>query len=202
MVQSTSTGVGRTTNIPARESVSSDVIKRPRPIPVWFLRRIFQIRMAGIKLSHIDSTTQRGKGKGSQVYSSRGKINMWIVCALTHSRSLILPPSLIHSCLLIFPPSLIHSCLPIFPPSLIHFHITCLPATSCHEYTFIHSAPFFLYINKNKQRKVYLPGGESNPGLPRDRRGYSPLYYRGVKEKGQMCGFIPAYSGAGLGLAG
>ena len=24
-----------------------------------------------------------------------------------------------------------------------------------------------------------LPGGESNPGLPRDRRGYSPLYYRG-----------------------
>ena len=25
-----------------------------------------------------------------------------------------------------------------------------------------------------------LPGGELNPGLPRDRRGYSPLYYRGV----------------------
>ena len=24
-----------------------------------------------------------------------------------------------------------------------------------------------------------LPGGESNPGLPRDRRGYWPLYYRG-----------------------
>ena len=24
-----------------------------------------------------------------------------------------------------------------------------------------------------------LPGGESNPGLPRDRQGYSPLYYRG-----------------------
>ena len=24
-----------------------------------------------------------------------------------------------------------------------------------------------------------LPGGELNPGLPRDRRGYSPLYYRG-----------------------
>ena len=24
-----------------------------------------------------------------------------------------------------------------------------------------------------------LPGGESNPGLPRDRRGYPPLYYRG-----------------------
>ena len=27
--------------------------------------------------------------------------------------------------------------------------------------------------------KNVLPGGESNPGLPRDRRGYSPLYYRG-----------------------
>ena len=25
-----------------------------------------------------------------------------------------------------------------------------------------------------------LPGGESNPGLSRDRRGYSPLYYRGL----------------------
>ncbi len=25
-----------------------------------------------------------------------------------------------------------------------------------------------------------LPDGESNPGLPRDRRGYSPLYYRGL----------------------
>ena len=25
-----------------------------------------------------------------------------------------------------------------------------------------------------------LPGGELNPGLPRDRRGYSPLYYRGL----------------------
>ena len=28
-------------------------------------------------------------------------------------------------------------------------------------------------------RKV-LPDRESNPGLPRDRRGYSPLYYRGL----------------------
>ena len=31
----------------------------------------------------------------------------------------------------------------------------------------------------NKKRSSILPGGESNPGLPRDRRGYSPLYYRG-----------------------
>ena len=27
--------------------------------------------------------------------------------------------------------------------------------------------------------KKLLRDGESNPGLPRDRRGYSPLYYRG-----------------------
>ena len=26
-----------------------------------------------------------------------------------------------------------------------------------------------------------LPDRESNPGLPRDRRGYSPLYYRGLE---------------------
>ena len=28
--------------------------------------------------------------------------------------------------------------------------------------------------------KNLLPDRESNPGLPRDRRGYSPLYYRGL----------------------
>ena len=27
--------------------------------------------------------------------------------------------------------------------------------------------------------KLGLPDGELNPGLPRDRRGYSPLYYLG-----------------------
>lgn len=27
--------------------------------------------------------------------------------------------------------------------------------------------------------KIFLPGRESNPGLPRDRRRYSPLYYQG-----------------------
>ena len=31
---------------------------------------------------------------------------------------------------------------------------------------------------REKQKK--LPGRESNPGLARDRRGYSPLYYRGT----------------------
>ena len=30
------------------------------------------------------------------------------------------------------------------------------------------------------QSKKILPDGELNPGLPRDRRGYSPLYYRGL----------------------
>ena len=30
-------------------------------------------------------------------------------------------------------------------------------------------------------KKKHLRGGESNPGLPRDRRGYSPLYYRGIE---------------------
>ena len=34
--------------------------------------------------------------------------------------------------------------------------------------------------NSNNKRSPILPGGESNPGLPRDRRGYSPLYYRGT----------------------
>ena len=38
-----------------------------------------------------------------------------------------------------------------------------------------HKSHFFLL----KIGKKILPGGESNPGLPRDRRRYSPLYYRG-----------------------
>ena len=36
----------------------------------------------------------------------------------------------------------------------------------------------------NRRRHILLqklPDGESNPGLPRDRRGYLPLYYRGIK---------------------
>ena len=39
---------------------------------------------------------------------------------------------------------------------------------------------------------ICLPGGESNPGLPRDRRGYSPLYYRGFSY-GQM-EFLTSYN--------
>ena len=38
----------------------------------------------------------------------------------------------------------------------------------------------YLLLSGNLVKNVSdLPGGESNPGLPRDRRGYLPLYYRG-----------------------
>ena len=36
-------------------------------------------------------------------------------------------------------------------------------------------------------KNLSLPDGESNPGLPRDRRGYLPLYYRGLADDAQMC---------------
>ena len=36
------------------------------------------------------------------------------------------------------------------------------------------------YIFHPKKKQCFLPVGELNPGLPRDRRGYSPLYYRGL----------------------
>ena len=36
-----------------------------------------------------------------------------------------------------------------------------------------------------KKKTMFLPDGESNPGLPRDRRGYSPLYYRGFVKVGR-----------------
>ena len=36
------------------------------------------------------------------------------------------------------------------------------------------------YVVEKILRKISLPDGELNPGLPRDRRGYSPLYYRGL----------------------
>ena len=37
-------------------------------------------------------------------------------------------------------------------------------------------------VKIEKNNKKDLPDGELNPGLPRDRRGYSPLYYRGFDE--------------------
>ena len=39
---------------------------------------------------------------------------------------------------------------------------------------------FLLFFCSQLTQKL-LPGGELNPGLPRDRRGYLPLYYRGTK---------------------
>ena len=41
-------------------------------------------------------------------------------------------------------------------------------------------------LKSNLEKKVILPGGESNPGLPRDRRGYLPLYYRGLDVEGMI----------------
>ena len=38
---------------------------------------------------------------------------------------------------------------------------------------------FILYKGLRKYKIKNHPDGELNPGLPRDRRGYSPLYYRG-----------------------
>ena len=38
---------------------------------------------------------------------------------------------------------------------------------------------------KNEKRNV-LPGRESNPGLPRDRRRYLPLYYRGLTDTSKL----------------
>lgn len=40
------------------------------------------------------------------------------------------------------------------------------------------------------QKDIHLPGGESNSGLPRDRRGYLPLYYRGVICTKLKCGLV------------
>ena len=41
---------------------------------------------------------------------------------------------------------------------------------------------YYLMLNFLKN----LPDGELNPGLPRDRRGYSPLYYRGLDTVSQL----------------
>jgi hypothetical protein len=40
-----------------------------------------------------------------------------------------------------------------------------------------------------KQKKMNLPDGELNPGFPRDRLGYSPLYYRGLIQLEQLVQF-------------
>jgi hypothetical protein len=47
--------------------------------------------------------------------------------------------------------------------------------------SFIQRTPLTRHAHREKTttEKRELRGGESNPGFPRDRRGYSPLYYRG-----------------------
>ena len=55
---------------------------------------------------------------------------------------------------------------------------------------FVNQSPFsthasiYIIINFGRWQinwhKMILPGRESNPGRPRDRREYSPLYYRGL----------------------
>ena len=42
-----------------------------------------------------------------------------------------------------------------------------------------------------------LPDGELNPGLPRDRRGYSPLYYRGFDIVQIFCVVFKSYKSQG-----
>ena len=39
----------------------------------------------------------------------------------------------------------------------------------------------YSYEEKEVKGLKKLPGRESNPGLPRDRRRYLPLYYRGIR---------------------
>ncbi len=46
-----------------------------------------------------------------------------------------------------------------------------------YVHLFFYPSPSFRGVKK------FLPDGESNPGLPRDRRGYWPLYYRGLDVK-------------------
>ena len=38
----------------------------------------------------------------------------------------------------------------------------------------------FIHLSKSENKKN-LPGGKSNPGLPRDTQGYSTLYYREIE---------------------
>ena len=59
------------------------------------------------------------------------------------------------------------------------------------------SSMYTLHDMKNFHVKN-LPDGELNPGLPRDRRGYSPLYNRGFDEITLnfwmvICGFPESY---------
>ncbi len=50
-----------------------------------------------------------------------------------------------------------------------------IPRLGAIFFIFLYTIYLFLEIVKN-----LLRDGELNPGLPRDRRGYSPLYYLGL----------------------
>ena len=46
------------------------------------------------------------------------------------------------------------------------------------------------FQTQNSAQKLYLPDGESNPGLPRDRRGSLPLDYRGLVVRDSFCALL------------
>ena len=58
------------------------------------------------------------------------------------------------------------------------YHYTTEDFTDADEKYFFH---FKGNYGPFKRSNFLLPGGESNPGLLRDRRGYLPLYYRGLQ---------------------
>ena len=67
---------------------------------------------------------------------------------------------------------------------------TALTLTTTHHVTSLHigrlshdrwaEGPKLKWKRPPEGKTLHLPVGESNPGLPRDRRGYLPLYYRGL----------------------
>ena len=62
------------------------------------------------------------------------------------------------------------------------FHISRIYLNFYKNHFFVLISYFALLVieEKMKKKKYILPVGELNPGLPRDRRGYLPLYYRGL----------------------
>ena len=60
---------------------------------------------------------------------------------------------------------------------LVSKHIKCI-------YAHLWERPKDVSVSKlsESQKKLFLPGGESNPGLPHDRRRHSPLYYQSLAD--------------------
>ena len=69
-----------------------------------------------------------------------------------------------------------------FSTVFLGFAITlCRSLTLLFVWIWSYRNPLLHYVNIIVHwLKSCLPDGESNPGLPRDRRGYLPLYYRGL----------------------